>query len=235
MSITGFKTVNGTEKYDYNALDNLPEGGSVVPNPTGEATASLKKLGIDGTVYSIEGGGSSNLDYDNLGSVVVGYEFYRKNFEITNEVVDTGVIPYTEENWGRNFEFEIAFSTSSLLDASTPFVVGNVNTDGNMFGLRTDVENGTSYIVLDHYNYNTYDTRIPVNSDDDELVTVKITRNNGTYEYLIQKGLKSKTQTNIAVQHWHPKNSNHLYIGGGSNSTSAFPMKVKYAKFMYKD
>lgn len=173
------------------------------------------------------------FQYDNLGSIAEGYEFYRKNFEINTEVIDTGITPYSEENFERNFEFEIVFSTFSLQDSVTPFVVGNINTDGRMFGLKTDVENNTSYILFDHYSSIAYNTKIPINSNNEEIVTVKITRNQGYYEYYMNKGLKTAVQTRIAIQSWHPKNNNHLYIGGGSNTTLPFPMFVKYVKFRY--
>ena len=59
-----YADLNSTEKDIIGAINEALEGGggsSIEPNPEGEATETLEKIGIDGTVYDLPGGGSGDV------------------------------------------------------------------------------------------------------------------------------------------------------------------------------
>ncbi len=84
---------NGSDKWKIKATELLNEGGGgseVIPNPQGQATDTLDTISIDGTVYSIAGGGG-NLKITNIiGTSSAWSKYQESNMSITwaNDEID---------------------------------------------------------------------------------------------------------------------------------------------------
>ena len=77
----------------------------IQPNPTGTPTATLKKLGIEGTVFEVEGGGggsSSGINYSTteqvIGTWIDGKPLYAKTIEVHNLVSGNNTISHNIAN-----------------------------------------------------------------------------------------------------------------------------------------
>lgn len=159
--------------------------------------------------------------YENLGSIAEGFEYYRKNFDITSTGVDTEIAIFSEENFGKNFELD--FECTNISSAyGVKMAASGTNFWFQQYGrLSFDGKSGGKELL--YWNVQPEETIRATVTRNNDLVIVKLYRNgnlvadwNGNATKFIQE-------------------DSHLIIGGGSGTTSSmvWPMHVNYAKFRF--
>lgn len=156
-----------TQKWE-NAEDS--GGSEVEANPSGTATDTLTKLGIDGTVYEIQGGGGggSNLIVDaqiysleekQIGVWVDGRPLYQKTF-ITNVTLTSGTWTTTGDSIlnGKAIDAEV---TAIGQDSDTIPVWCEIGADGHIELLNI---RGSGQVTITHYTVRYFKTTDAVGS-----------------------------------------------------------------------
>jgi len=107
-------------------------GSDVEPNPTGEPTATLNKLGIEGTIYGIEGSGGGNV----YGA-----------FIDTNRIIQafTRIQDTQEHTYTATEDCAVVYVTANAASTDTFIKIDNVVVGGQY---STNISSGNDFVYL---------------------------------------------------------------------------------------
>lgn len=211
--------------------------------------------------------GSGNIEidtiaYENIESVVEGYDFYLKNYDLAATYVDTNMKVFTEENYNKPFEFELEFTQYQTRgSASYIFCIGNgtnsspllyaIDRDGvNYSRIRiaqltsTDATTGYKNLTDNYWDgtvvSDTY--RIIVTRDADKSYFVTCYKNGTLYTQTANAPGFAWNNKQVASTPASMTNTNDgsILIGVGYSGASSYTvpvtkMHINYAKFKWLD
>ena len=138
--ITAISTAETFDPTKWEATTAVEEGSgggggsSVIPNPTGTPTDTLSTIGIDGTIYGIEGGGSISGE---------GVEIYSEDEYIVGKWIDGKKV------YQKTFDKGSDMSISNSSWEMNVLTIANIENVVECFGISST---GTSYPLNAYHN-----------------------------------------------------------------------------------